>query len=44
MPYDVASVNGYDGYMVFYDGDGTYSYAFVIPMDNGAERIFRVNG
>ncbi len=44
VPYDVASVNGYDGYMVFYDGDGTYSYAFVVPMDNGAERIFRVNG
>ncbi len=44
VTYDVASVNGYDGYMVFYDGDGTCSYAFVIPMDNGGERTFRVNG
>lgn len=42
VTYNVASVNGYDGYMVFYEGDGTYSYAFVIPMDNGAERTFRV--
>ncbi len=42
VTYDVASVNGYDGYMVFYDGDGTYSYAFVIPMDNGEARTFRV--
>lgn len=41
---ELASVNGYDGYMVFYDGDGTYSYAFVIPMDNGGERTFRVQG
>ncbi len=43
VTYDVASVNGYDGYMVFYDGDGTYSYAFVVPMDNGAARTFRVS-
>ncbi len=42
VAYDVTSVNSYDGYMVFYDGDGTYSYAFVIPMDDGAERTFRV--
>ena len=32
----------YDGYMVHYDEDGTYSYSFVINMDNGAERSFRV--
>jgi len=42
VTYDVASVNGYDGYMVFYDGDGTYSYAFVIPMEDGTPRTFRV--
>ncbi len=42
VTYDVASVNGYDGYMVFYDGDGTYSYAFIIPMDNGEARTFRI--
>lgn len=33
----------YDGYMVYYDGDGTYSYSFIIEMDNGAERKFRVS-
>ena len=33
----------YDGYMVYYDGDGTYSYAFVVNMDGDAERTFRVS-
>lgn len=33
----------YDGYSVYYDGDGLYSYAFVIHTDNGAERTFRVS-
>ncbi len=33
----------YDGYMVNYDGDGTYSYSFVVPMDNGASRKFRIS-
>ena len=32
----------YDGYMVFYDGDGTFSYSFVTTMKDGAERTFRV--
>ena len=32
----------YDGYMVYYDGDGTYSYAFVLNMDGDAERTIRV--
>lgn len=32
----------YDGYAVYYDGDGTYSYAFVTSMDNGADRTFKV--
>ena len=32
----------YDGYMVHYDGDGTYSYSFVVTMDNGAPRTFRI--
>ncbi len=32
----------YDGYMVQYDGDGTYSYSFVVKMDNGAPRKFRI--
>lgn len=42
VPYNVASVNGYDGYAVYYDGDGTYSFAFIINMDDGVERTFRV--
>ena len=33
----------YDGYMVHYDGDGTYSYSFVTEMDNGAPRKFRIS-
>lgn len=40
-------VNGYyhyyDGYMVYYDEDGTYSYAFVTTMTNGAPRMFRIS-
>lgn len=42
VTFDVASVNGYDGYTVFYDGDGTYSFAFIIPMDHGEARTFRI--
>ena len=51
MTYRVASASKkddrgygyfYDGYMVHYDEDGTYSYSFVIPMNNGAERKFRI--
>ena len=32
----------YDGYSVQYDGDGTYSYSFVVTMTDGAPRTFRV--
>ena len=39
-------VNGYyhyyDGYMVNYDEDGTYSYSFVTAMEGGAPQTFRV--
>ncbi len=31
----------YDGYTVSYDGDGTFSYSFIVNMDNGP-RTFRV--
>ncbi len=31
----------YDGYTVYYEGDGTFSYAFVADMDEGT-RTFRV--
>ena len=41
VTYDVASKNGYDGYMAHYDGDGTYSFSFIVDMSNGA-RTFRV--
>ncbi len=52
VAYNVASINKlddrdfgyyYDGYMVYYDEDGTYSYSFVVDMDNGAERKFRIS-
>ena len=33
----------YDGYMVNYDGDGTYSYSFVTTMYDGAPRKFRIS-
>ena len=33
----------YDGYMVHYDGDGTYSYSFVTAMENGMERTFKLD-
>ena len=33
----------YDGYTVHYDGDGTYSYSFVINMNGGKARTFRVS-
>jgi len=41
VEYKTASKNGYDGYMVHYDGDGTYSFSFIVDMSNGA-RTFRV--
>lgn len=50
IPYEVSSIENrdrlgygyrYDGYNVFYDGDGTYSYSFVVDMENG-EQTFRI--
>ncbi len=32
----------YDGYCVYYDGDGTYSYSFVTDITNGAPRTFKI--
>ena len=41
---DVAGrLHYYDGYMVNYDGDGTYSYSFVTTMFEGAPRKFRIS-
>lgn len=38
--------NGYahsfDGYNVFYDTDGTYSYSFVVKINGGKERTFKI--
>ena len=51
VEYELSSVNTpdvmgytnqYDGYGVYYDGDGTYSYAFVVDMTDGNDRTFRV--
>lgn len=35
--------HSYDGYGVYYDGNGTFSYAFIIDMTEGEERTFRVS-
>lgn len=32
----------YDGYAVYYDRDGTYSYAFAFNMDGAESRTFRI--
>ena len=32
----------FDGYQVHYDGDGTYSYSFVVTITDGQSRTFRV--
>ena len=41
-PDDYGNGEFYDGYAVSYDGDGTYSYSFVVDMTGDAERTFRV--
>lgn len=49
--YDVSSQNtpdikgyahAYDGYAVYYDRDGTYSYAFAFDMDGKQSRTFKI--
>lgn len=43
VAYNTASEkNKYDGYMVHYDGDGTYSFSFVVDMSGDVTRTFRV--
>lgn len=37
-----SDVYDYDGYTVYYDGDGAYSYAFVVDMSGESERTFKV--
>ncbi len=33
----------YDGYFVYYDGDGTYSYTFPVDMTDAESRTFRID-
>ena len=35
--------NYYDGYMIHYDGDGTYSYSFVTDLEVGEEKTFKLD-
>ena len=51
VPYEISSANNpdglgfayyFDGYQVFYDEDGTYSYSFVTTMKDGAPQSFKV--
>ncbi len=51
VPYVMNSLNTpdqngdahiYDGYMIHYDGDGSFSYSFVTEMKNGAPRTFKI--
>lgn len=46
--YDVSSQHAekyphkYDGYLIHYDGDGTFSYSFVTNMDGEHDRTFKI--
>ena len=51
VEYTVSSINNpdkmgnkhyYDGYYVYYDGNGSYSYAFVVDMTDAESRTFKV--
>ncbi len=41
-PDAVGNYQYYDGYMVYYDGNGKYSYSFVTDTDNGKPRSFKI--
>ncbi len=36
------NVHAYDGYCIYYDGDGTFSYSFVFTMEEGESRSFKI--
>ena len=49
--YELSSANNldksgfgayYDGYSVYYDKDGTYSFAFIVDMTDGVEKTFKI--
>ena len=42
-PDKYGNAHAYDGYAVHYDGDGTYSYSFVVNMDESPSRTFKVD-
>lgn len=51
VPYELSSANNpdplgykynYDGYGVYFDKTGTFSYAFIVTMTDGAPRTFKV--
>ncbi len=41
-PDKEGNLHYYDGYCVYYDGDGTYSYTFPVDMTAGESRSFRI--
>ncbi len=41
-PDEAGNAHYYDGYVAYYDGEGSFSYAFVIDTEQGAARQFRV--
>ena len=44
MDLTLAGPNGYDGYQVYRDGDGTYSFSFNVDMDKAGEWEITVEG
>ncbi len=43
VPY-VTNFYDYDGYMVYYENDGTYSVSFIVETEQDTERTFRIVG
>ncbi len=41
-PDQYDNAHSYDGYNIHYDGDGTFSYSFVLTMKDGAARTFKL--
>ncbi len=42
-PDKMGNYRHYDGYNVYFDSDGTYSYSFVTTMNDGAPRTFKID-
>ena len=41
-PDSRGNAHEYDGYMIRYDGDGSFSYSFVVDMNGDVERTFKI--